>query len=89
MKLVLGTLLLLTTLSAKNIINIYTDDIIGKVTIERSDIVILNSGSKWNYLLKTLHITIITCNTEECRLKTIYKYKNIYKTNTIGVLNVY
>lgn len=81
MKLIL-ILALAITLQAKTIWIIETSNILGRCTIERNDIVILPYDIR---ITIPNHIKVVQCNSQKCVDYTVNRYKELYRTNGIGV----
>ena len=85
MKLIL--LVILTISLHSKIVDVRTDHLIGKVYIEKRDIVILRP---MHPLIKRLrNAKIIKCDTIKCREETIEKLQHKFRTNGISVIKIY
>ena len=89
------TLLLTASLSA-NIINLQSTDILGKVVFERDSIVIASGNGLEPFVNSThlasrieKHVTVlILCFNQDCVTDNIAKYKSMYRTNGISVIDI-
>lgn len=67
--------------------DIYTDDLVSMVSIERSDTVIISRAS---ILSDTYHdMNIVYCENTTCRQKTISDLQHRFRTNGISVITIH
>ena len=76
--------LLSTRLNAA-VIDVHTEDYIGKLTIEQRDFVIVSPSHS---LASTNAPNIVICESAECREEFIEKMQHLYRTNGISVFKI-
>lgn len=77
------SMLLATRLNAA-VIDVHTEDYLGKLTIEKRDFVIVSPS----HSLASNAPNVIICESEQCRHNFIDKMKHLYRTNGISVFEV-
>lgn len=81
----ISVLLLVGVRLDASVIDIQTEDYLGKIAIEKRDFVIVSPS----HSLANSNIPNITiCESKECREKFIEKMKHLYRTNSISVFTV-
>lgn len=81
-------LLFLTTISLHATVwDLHTNNYLGKIIISNEDTVIT---SKQNSILQVLprNISVIKCETQQCRDEVISSFKRLYRTNGITIIKV-
>ena len=81
----LSILILLSSIAAAAIYDVYTEDLSGRLVIEKRDHVIVDPSHS---LASSTFTTVVVCSTNTCRKDYIDYMKNLYRTNGISVITV-
>ena len=81
---ILSSLLLAAKLNGA-VIDVHTEDYIGKLTIEKRDFVIVSPSHS---LASNSAPNIVICESTECREEFIEKMQHLYRTNGISVFKI-
>ena len=77
--------LLLGVKASGAVIDVHTEDYIGKLTIEKRDFVIVSPSHS---LASNSAPNIVICESTECREEFIEKMQHLYRTNGISVFKI-
>jgi len=82
-------LFILTVLPLQaNIYNLYTENITGKISIQKDDLVIVSYGYKYIHTFIEYGINYKECGSEQCRTKEIERLQARYKTRGISIITI-
>jgi len=84
----LSSLILITLQLQATVWDIQTNDYLGKVAIECGDIVIVSKNNKIVDYTPPRCVTVILCESQECRTTSTKFYTHVFRTNGIPIIKV-
>ena len=85
---VVAVLALLVCYLNASILDLRTDDVLGKVVIQKGDYVIVRAGNPVINMLGNKAIHVIICSSYPCRVANIKRLKRLYRTRGIRLLTI-